>query len=778
MKSFWLLLLGCLVWFAPRAGGLAAAAPPPAAAPDAAVSARQSHPVLRSATTATAAPPSAPGNPQPRGGTQVVATNLGKGDWIWQMPQTMTRLGVSTTQGVINYEAGLGMQWITVKCGDGTNIWSQFTSNLVAQAHAAGLRIFGWAYAYGYNPTQVRGEIAVAVNALNLGADGFIIDAEIEYETNAANATLAAQYCQGIRAAAPNTFLAYAPFPYIHYHSGYPYAVFGYYSDAAMPQDYWGAFGISPAQMVTDMDTDWRNWQNGLTGTNRNAIKPIVPLAQSYSPVTGAQITAFLAALQADTSPAGVGGYHGVSFWDCQSRNADMDAAVGAATVGTGGAPVILTNPGNRSVDAGSSVTLPAGAQATPTPALQWLFNGAALRAATNASLALTNVQPAQTGAYALVASNLHGAVTSAVAQLTVNATPALVTVWRDDFETNSAANWVFYQGSVNNVPDYNVAWGYDYSTNTFTFNGLRQTTPVAPGTTNGTRLGLRLAVNKSDNVAADAGVSLYPLNRTFTGDYVLRFDLWLNYNGNSGGGVGSTEYATFGLNHTGNGVNWGAGTVAASDGLWFALDGDGGALNDYLAYAGNPAGNPVSLAWAAGGFGANGAASQDSLDPFFQSLFPSPAYETAGAAGKHWLQGEVSQVGGLLTWRLNGTVVAQRTNTTTFTNGTIMLGFMDLFPSIANPAADNYGIFDNVRVLIPTAAAVPQIRPAGLASGNRPQIAVGGYSGATYVVENSADLSHWTAAATFIAGASATNLVLPPLPGAARQFYRVRLGP
>ena len=108
--------------------------------------------------------------------------NLGKGDWIWEMPQTETHLGVSSVQGVINYEQGMGMQWITVKCGDGASIWSQFNADLVTRAHTAGLKIFGWGYAYGNN---VAGEISVATNALGLGADGFIIDAEIEYETNA-----------------------------------------------------------------------------------------------------------------------------------------------------------------------------------------------------------------------------------------------------------------------------------------------------------------------------------------------------------------------------------------------------------------------------------------------------------------------------------------------------------------------------------------------------------------------------------------------------------------
>src|SRR5437762_255625 len=81
------------------------------------------------------------------------ATNLGKGDWIWEMPQTETHLGLASgdVQGVIDYEVSMGMKWITVKCGDGGSIWTQFSSDLVTRAHTAGLKIFGWGYAYGNN---------------------------------------------------------------------------------------------------------------------------------------------------------------------------------------------------------------------------------------------------------------------------------------------------------------------------------------------------------------------------------------------------------------------------------------------------------------------------------------------------------------------------------------------------------------------------------------------------------------------------------------------------
>ena len=66
---------------------------------------------------------------------------------------------------------------------------------------------------------------------------------------------------------------------------------------------------------------------------------------------------------------------------------------------------------------------------------------------------------------------------------------------------------------------------------------------------------------------------------------------------------AGTTEYATFGINHTGTRVNWGAGTATASDGVWFAVDGEGGVNTDYLAYVGRSTGTPTLLTLATGGF-------------------------------------------------------------------------------------------------------------------------------------------------------------------------------
>ena len=374
--------------------------------------------------------------------------------------------------------------------------------------------------------------------------------------------------------------------------------------------------------------------------------------------------------------------------------------------------PLILKSP--------VSITTAQGATAVFTPVVtgsllnyQWRRNGVNLASATQSSLVLSNVQPSQAGSYSVVVSNATASVTSANASLSVGIAETTDTPFYDPFEsTSSSTNWDFFEGSGNSVADYTIDWSFDYSTYFSVFNGMF--IPPAPNTTNGTTRGLKLTVNKNDGLAATAAVSLYPHGKSFSGAYKLKADMWLNYPGGSGGGMGSTEHGMFGLNHSGTRVNWQSGNP--SDGVWFAVDGEGGTSStgngdDYRAYLGNLSSTPTSLSTSAGGFAAAGAASRDSSSAYWQSLFPSPTYETPGTPGKRWVQVEVSQdANNVLTWRINGNLIAQRTNTSAFTSGNVMIGYMDAFSSIANPLGDAFVLFDNVRVETAATSTPPAI--------------------------------------------------------------------
>jgi len=267
----------------------------------------------------------------------VDSANLGKGDWIYFISQATNKLGghvttVTNIPSLMSYEKNQGISFIVVKAGEGSTNFpttgAQFNSNLVFQAHAVGLKIFGYTRSYGVN---VNGEIGVATNAMKLGADGYIIDAEVEWESgNLANGpALATQYCNGIKAVYPTRFLGHAPMPMISLHSSFPYKEFGIGCDAVMPQDYWFDMGYTPAAMVDKMDTEWRSFYNSLSGSDTNAIKPIAPVGQAdVTNILAGDITAFYSALNNDMKCVTPGGYRSVSFWRADLQTTGQWSAI------------------------------------------------------------------------------------------------------------------------------------------------------------------------------------------------------------------------------------------------------------------------------------------------------------------------------------------------------------------------------------------------------------------------------------------------------------------
>jgi hypothetical protein len=89
--------------------------------------------------------------------------------------------------------------------------------------------------------------------------------------------------------------------------------------------------------------------------------------------------------------------------------------------------PTLTLGPTSQTAWLGTSVSFQAAADGGPPLSFQWLFDGTnALPGATNTTLCLTDLQPAQAGAYSVVVTNTVGAVTSTVATLTL--TPPVVT--------------------------------------------------------------------------------------------------------------------------------------------------------------------------------------------------------------------------------------------------------------------------------------------------------------------------------------------------------------
>jgi Ig-like domain from next to BRCA1 gene/MBG domain (YGX type)/Immunoglobulin I-set domain/Immunoglobulin domain len=83
--------------------------------------------------------------------------------------------------------------------------------------------------------------------------------------------------------------------------------------------------------------------------------------------------------------------------------------------------PQILAQPANQAVLPGASASFTVLATGVAPLSYQWLFNGSALQGDTSATLLLPAVATTDSGGYSVVVTNAYGAITSAVATLTVN---------------------------------------------------------------------------------------------------------------------------------------------------------------------------------------------------------------------------------------------------------------------------------------------------------------------------------------------------------------------
>ncbi len=126
------------------------------------------------------------------------------------------------------------------------------------------------------------------------------------------------------------------------------------------------------------------------------------------TPVLGSTPTGFLCSLNTNT-PGQI--------------NVDVIAAV---------PPNINTQPADLTAIVGTTALVNVGVAGTPPLNFQWKFFGTNLPGATANPLALVNVQTNQAGNYFVVITNAYGAITSAVARLTVVPPPPLA-AWGDN---------------------------------------------------------------------------------------------------------------------------------------------------------------------------------------------------------------------------------------------------------------------------------------------------------------------------------------------------------
>jgi hypothetical protein len=221
----------------------------------------------------------------------------GRAMWIWELPSVDGGNLSAIIAGAHRY----GIGTLLIKSSDGTDLWSQFNSQLVSTLHANGLRVCAWQYVYGNHPVTEAYNGAAAVHD---GADCLVIDAESEYEGKYVSAqTYVTRLRSLIGAGYP---VALAGFPYVDFHPAFPYSVFLGPDGAQynVPQMYWKDIGVT-----TDTVFAHTFAYNLVYG------RPIFPLGQVYNRPATRQVVRF-------RELARVYGAGGLSWWDWQDRAA------------------------------------------------------------------------------------------------------------------------------------------------------------------------------------------------------------------------------------------------------------------------------------------------------------------------------------------------------------------------------------------------------------------------------------------------------------------------
>ncbi len=230
------------------------------------------------------------------------------GMWIWYVDASHG----GNLKRIIKRARKSNIGTLYIKSGDGTNVWSQFSSGLVDRLQRAGLKVCGWQYVYGRNPV---GEAKVSAVAKRRGADCFVIDAETEYEGNYSGAD---RYVRKLRKlVGPNFRLSLSTFPYAHFHPGFPYSVFLGPGAATinLPQVYWKTIGDSVKESI------------GITWTyNRMYKRGIYPVGQTYLGPPLKDLTRF----QRFTASYG----SAPSWWSWQETSAREWSTLGKRKVG------------------------------------------------------------------------------------------------------------------------------------------------------------------------------------------------------------------------------------------------------------------------------------------------------------------------------------------------------------------------------------------------------------------------------------------------------------
>lgn len=163
----------------------------------------------------------------------------------------------------------LGANWVAWRTTDPRFNGASLEA-AVRAFHAVGILFYGWHYSYP-DANRVATQVAHMVRCQNAGADGHIVNAEIEFTGRKLEAV---RLGQAIRTVMPDWYVAHAPLGWISYHPTWPYEEFDAFTDDVHPQMYWTE--LKHGAYSTEFRTEITKWMGGYRHGGNDPAEPWV----------------------------------------------------------------------------------------------------------------------------------------------------------------------------------------------------------------------------------------------------------------------------------------------------------------------------------------------------------------------------------------------------------------------------------------------------------------------------------------------------------------------
>lgn len=237
----------------------------------------------------------------------------GKGFYIWKIPSCENGSAAS----IATQAAAAKFSHVIIKIADGSN-YSNYDSTrgvdyvpaVVSALKAKGIQAWGWQYVYGMDAVKEARIGAGRAAALKL--DGFVVDAETQFEYAGKDITARA-YMSELRRIIPSMPVALSTFRYPSYHTKFPFTAFLEKCNYSMPQVYWEEAHNPDAQLLKCLQ-EYRAM---------TPYRPIIPTGPTYKVGTWAptdkDIRLFLNTTKAQNLP-------GVNFFSWDECRRDLNA--------------------------------------------------------------------------------------------------------------------------------------------------------------------------------------------------------------------------------------------------------------------------------------------------------------------------------------------------------------------------------------------------------------------------------------------------------------------